>query len=200
MYFLYFLNLSTCCYEILSVFPQFPQFEHMLSRNFECISSLLHKVLNLILIPRFNCQFIFCGPGAFKIWRSKLIIQRNNILLIATSDNISYFGPKPSSFICISIFLYSTPQSLHFTSRTCISYCICFRICVCIPKLIILVIPAAVPPHLSCCECSVQGWLVKACMQALLASYHALVHFLATALLLFVLYICTLIYIFYVIH
>ena len=111
--------------------------------------------------------------------------QRNINLLISTSDDISYFGPKPSSFICISIFLYSTPQSLHFTSCTCISYCICLRICVCIPKLIILVIPAAVPPHLSCCECSVQGWLVKACMQALLASYHALVHFLATALLLF---------------
>ena len=37
-------------------------------------------------------------------------------------------------------------------------------------------------------------------MQALLASYHALVHFLATALLLFVLYIRAFIYIFYVIH
>ena len=126
--------------------------------------------------------------------------QRNINLLISTSDDISYFGPKPSSFICISIFLYSTPQSLHFTSCTCISYCICLRICVCIPKLIILVIPAAVPPHLSCCECSVQGWLVKACMQALLASYHALVHFLATALLLFFLHIRALIYIFYVTH
>ena len=66
--------------------------------------------------------------------------------------------------------------------------------------LIILVIPASVPPHLSCCECSPQGWLVKACMQALLASYHALIHFLATALLLFVLYIRAFIYIFYVIH
>ena len=97
-------------------------------------------------------------------------------------------------------FWYSTPQSLRFTSLTRICNCICFRICVCIPSLIILVIPAAVPPHLSCCECSVQGWLVKACMQALLASYHALVHFLATALLLFVLYIRAFIYIFYVIH